>query len=224
MASEYSEEEYEKIMDLTEDWYHDFEMDDFFLNLSPQNQENAGFVINCFAQYMYNYQGVTPQKWNLKDMKNVCTDVMPRKISAEAETFEAIVPVLEAFFRFLCKKDLVPNAKHLAEQVTSLSSTIIKNANNPRSWGMAKSITMMAKKAGIDFDNVGAINSLLQSDQEIGKQIVARTGLLSHIGNKMVPYTNKNKTRVNEKCPCGSGKKYKKCCIDKVVETTAPNP
>lgn len=30
-----------------------------------------------------------------------------------------------------------------------------------------------------------------------------------------VPYVNENQTGRNDPCPCGSGKKYKKCCLDK---------
>ena len=32
---------------------------------------------------------------------------------------------------------------------------------------------------------------------------------------KPQPYVNQNKVGVNEPCPCGSGKKYKKCCMNK---------
>ena len=32
----------------------------------------------------------------------------------------------------------------------------------------------------------------------------------------IIPYTSKqNKIGRNEPCPCGSGKKYKKCCLNK---------
>jgi len=32
---------------------------------------------------------------------------------------------------------------------------------------------------------------------------------------KVEKVTKRNKIGRNQKCPCGSGKKYKKCCIDK---------
>ncbi|MBF0360962.1 MAG: hypothetical protein HQK49_08120 [Oligoflexia bacterium] len=72
MASEYSDQEHEQIIDLTENWYKEFEHDDLFLNLASQNQEHAGFIIRCFTDYMYNYQGATPKEWNVGDMKKVC--------------------------------------------------------------------------------------------------------------------------------------------------------
>lgn len=34
--------------------------------------------------------------------------------------------------------------------------------------------------------------------------------------NNTTPIKKKNKTGRNESCPCGSGKKYKKCCLSKV--------
>lgn len=33
--------------------------------------------------------------------------------------------------------------------------------------------------------------------------------------NAQQPITRENKTGRNDPCPCGSGKKYKKCCLDK---------
>ena len=36
------------------------------------------------------------------------------------------------------------------------------------------------------------------------------------MGGYVVQQVRKSKTKIerNEKCPCGSGKKYKKCCIN----------
>ncbi|MBF0207168.1 MAG: SEC-C domain-containing protein [Oligoflexia bacterium] len=39
----------------------------------------------------------------------------------------------------------------------------------------------------------------------------------------MIPITNPNKIGVNAKCPCGSGKKYKKCCIGKDISELNSN-
>jgi hypothetical protein len=37
----------------------------------------------------------------------------------------------------------------------------------------------------------------------------------SHILNRQQPIVKENKAGRNDPCPCGSGKKYKKCCLDK---------
>lgn len=34
------------------------------------------------------------------------------------------------------------------------------------------------------------------------------------VTHEAMPIVNIRKTRRNEKCPCGSGKKFKKCCSD----------
>jgi len=44
-----------------------------------------------------------------------------------------------------------------------------------------------------------------------------RRGTIKHIGQKLVP---------NQKCPCGSGKKYKKCCrneLERVARSKGTN-
>jgi len=47
------------------------------------------------------------------------------------------------------------------------------------------------------------------------------------IGNTLLPYQEKSgimKTSRNDPCPCGSGKKFKKCCIDKPEVVPEPSP
>lgn len=224
MISEYSDRTHDTRMNLIEGWYNEFEKDDLFLNLSSQNQDHAGFIIHCFTEYMYSYQGVPPKEWNVSDMREICTDIMPRKITAQEETFASIAPVLQAFFLFLHQQDIIPNAKKLSEKVASLGPIIIKNASNPSNWGMAKSMAMMAEQAGVDFTDIDAMNRLLQQNRESRKQMQFEINVSGYAGEKMLPITNPNKIGVNEKCTCGSGKKYKKCCIDKKETAITPCP
>lgn len=226
MESEYSDQEHEQIMDRVKEWYYEFEKSNFFLTLSSRHQESAGFIIHCFSEYMYSYQGAAPDKWNVGDMKEVCTEILPRKVTADNDTFEAMAPVLESFFLFLFQANRIPSAKKLAEKVISLSNIIVRNAANPSNWGMAKSMAMMAESEGVDFTDIGEMNKLLDQKYKNGENNFAQsavdrilTNLKSKVGinseQRMIPIINPNKIGVNSKCPCGSGKKYKKCCIGK---------
>ena len=52
------------------------------------------------------------------------------------------------------------------------------------------------------------------SDMELKAKMDARLGELQSKGHTLVRRVPK--IGRNQKCPCGSGKKFKKCCIDKV--------
>ena len=58
----------------------------------------------------------------------------------------------------------------------------------------------------------------LKTNEEVKRQRVAKVTGSSAGGDKTVrrqPVVKKIKVGPNDPCPCGSGKKYKKCCRDK---------
>ena len=59
----------------------------------------------------------------------------------------------------------------------------------------------------------------LRAQQEVKREKVARetgTGAANNAQVKQQPIRNKDKkVGPNDPCPCGSGKKYKKCCMQK---------
>ena len=62
----------------------------------------------------------------------------------------------------------------------------------------------------------GILSVKIRREEDLQREEVAKDGTESHGGgeksvvNKTV--VNKNKVGRNDPCPCGSGKKYKKCC------------
>jgi preprotein translocase subunit SecA len=58
----------------------------------------------------------------------------------------------------------------------------------------------------------------LRTNQEVKREKVAKetgTGAASQSAVKKTPIKKAQKTGPNDPCPCGSGKKYKKCCMQK---------
>jgi preprotein translocase subunit SecA len=58
----------------------------------------------------------------------------------------------------------------------------------------------------------------LRTNQEVKREKVAKetgTGAASQSEVKKAPVRKAQKTGPNDPCPCGSGKKYKKCCMQK---------
>jgi uncharacterized protein YecA (UPF0149 family) len=65
----------------------------------------------------------------------------------------------------------------------------------------------------ISDPNNMSVNQAMQIVNELGLDIEKLLKNARKIRAEMYMKNKKPKIPVNEKCPCGSGKKYKKCCI-----------
>ncbi len=209
MAEEYSDEEMDKIFNKINKWYIEFCESKYFKDLTEEQKQQSEFIITTFAQYMYSYHGLSHEEWNESGLEECCLDTLPRKVSADESYYKSIAPVLSAFFNFLGEKGILRSASKLARRVKKIDKQIVKNASDPSRWGMAKSMLMAAIKAGVDIENEKELNKFIQlyNLQQIAE-------LKKEDKTISVPQSMPNKVRIgrNEPCPCGSGKKYKKCC------------
>src|ERR1035437_3817821 len=65
-----------------------------------------------------------------------------------------------------------------------------------------------------EFDGISDIfNDIAERELERMENELKEMGLEPEPEQKEQPYINPNKTNRNDDCPCGSGKKFKKCCI-----------
>jgi hypothetical protein len=151
--NDYSDDQQDKNQDQVENWWNEFAETQHFSGLSEAEKDHASFIISAFTDYMFGYEDQTPDNWSVSGMRSVCLEILPRKVTAEEDCFEAIAPVLGCFFRFLAEKDYQRQAGKLAENVITLKSKILVAAKNPSNWGMAKSLAMMAERAGFDISD-----------------------------------------------------------------------
>ena len=61
---------------------------------------------------------------------------------------------------------------------------------------------------------IGLLSLVIKKEEKLEREQVAKDAHESHGGENVTSKTvvNKNKIGRNDPCPCGSGKKYKKCC------------
>jgi hypothetical protein len=170
-----------------------------FKNLTASQQNEAGFVIESFAEYAYEYGGALPEDWSASVVAHCCKETLVRKISAEDEYYESVAPVLSAFFLFCQEKGVIRNAAVLTECLRKVAPVMIKRSKDSENWGPAKHFVMGALQAGVDPTNEAEMNRYIaKMQQEALVQVDA-------------PKIKKSNER-NMPCPCGSGKKFKKCC------------
>jgi hypothetical protein len=216
MSDDYSDHELKRVLAKADAWYIAFAETPEFKTLSKARQRDAGAIIEFFAQYSYTYVALTPEEWNVSGVIELCTDVLPRKISAGPDFFAAISPVLFAFFSYLARHSLVRDGDGMAEAARDCHDEIVTNSQDRSSWGPAKHFVMAAREAGVDIHNPEALNAFM-----VGFNLRMTAGMRSRTTAPPWPDAESvalSKPKVApplgryDPCPCGSGKKYKFCC------------
>ena len=200
-------------------WSEEFTKGPHFERLTESQKEKADSVITFFADYAYSYLGATPEEWDRSVVIECCTEVLPRKVSAEPPFFEAVAPVLSAFFTSLADRGLLDQGHHLAKVAAGLERKITAGAKDPRNWGMAKSLMMAALEEGVEPGDQQAMDAFLARynerlfDARPAQRQTASPAEPDSLPEPPAPAQRSGpKIGRNDPCPCGSGKKYKKSC------------
>jgi hypothetical protein len=212
------DKEMEVIDEQVGQWLDAFMEKSQYRRLTKDQKENASCIVRLFAECSFMHLGATPEQWDRRVLTEACLEVLPRKMTADLPFFEAVAPVLSAFFDFLADHDLQGKARELSAAVVKLQDDIVAAAQDESSWGPAKSLVMGAQREGVDLTDDKAMQRFIMKYNErmAGKMEAAdprpdfRT---STPGGPAMPVRHSEpKTRRNDPCPCGSGKKFKKCC------------
>ncbi len=207
MVEEYSDEKLEEILNRVNEWGVEFSRSKYFEELTKEQKQESEFVVMSFTEFMYSYHRLSPEEWDEYELEECCLYTLPRKVTADKSYFECIAPVLSAFFAFLNERNLLKNASKLIRKVKKIDKQIVRNARNPKNWGIAKSFAIAAKNAGFDITNKQEMQKfiMLYNMQQLANLERDRSKTSKIISKKY-------KVGRNDPCPCGSGKKYKKCC------------
>ncbi len=217
MSDEYSEKQLSETLATVDEWSEAFAKSPKFARLSDSQRRKARAITEFFAKYTYEYLLLSPCEWDCAAVEECCTEILPRKVSAETSLFEAIAPVLSAFFTFLEDQSLLGNGRALAEALEELGDEIVTNAEDRSNWGPAKHVVMAAHEAGVDLRDPGALEAFIVQfnlQQAVRSSFASAMPSSWHYAPAQGPKERESRTPVDRyaPCPCGSGKKYKFCC------------
>ena len=186
-------------------------------------REAAGLVVDVLVSYAHDYCGVAPDQYNEQTLREVLLEILPRKVTADRDTFEQVAPVAQAFLCWLDDEGELRNGGALARTVGRWAGQIVAEALDPDNWGMAKSLAMRMEAEGVDITDPAARRrftddynrriagrSLDELDAEPENPAPSRAGPLD-VGPARPVHVERKAGR-NDPCPCGSGRKYKRCC------------
>ena len=181
--------------------------------LAEELLEDAGFIVCRVLEYAWEYVGSSPEELDERVLSEVLLELFPRKLTAEREFFEKVPPVTEAFLKWMGSEGILANTARLVETVLDWADTIVANSMDPEYWGMAKSLTMQAKADGVDIGSQEALQTYIADYNRRLYQMNLSDQLEPRDFTPPIPIVeHAPKIGRNDSCPCGSGKKYKKCC------------
>jgi hypothetical protein len=178
--------------------------------------EGAADEIAHWLDFGGQYTALNAARLEPADVREVLYEWMPRKMSAEAEYFKSFPPLLEAFVRFLHATGRLADPEPLLSLAREARARLPALAADPGNWGMAKSFFMGGRAAGFDMTTqegttqwMAAYNASLAANRPAGPDPEPADPTYS----VSAPFRRESpKVGRNDPCPCGSGKKYKKCC------------
>jgi uncharacterized protein YchJ len=175
--------------------------------------DDAGLITHKVLEFVWVYAGRRPEEIDEPALQEVLTEVFPRKVTAERALFEKIAPVTEALLRWAESEGILANTEGLVRVVHSWGDAIVANGMNPRYWGMAKSLYMQMRAAGVDTADEEAVQRYIAEYnlRLMGRKSADRSDLEGF--SPPIPIVEQSpKIGRNDPCSCGSGRKYKKCC------------
>jgi len=163
MTDQDSETKLSDVLDTIHLWEDAFEKSEEFARLSQAQQREARGITETFAQHSYEHLGESPEQWTPRSVRKICTEILPRKVSAEPAFFETIAPVLSEFFNFLERQGIFAKAQALARTAASSHQELVANSQDQSTWEPAKHFIMSARDAGVDFRNPEALDAFIET-------------------------------------------------------------
>lgn len=197
----YSDKSFKSVKETAAVYVDEFKKTSLYMKLKHKEKDDAESIITGFSEMMYNFFLITPVNWNARRVVECLTEIMPAKVMADDEYFMSVEPVMTAFMKFCADKGYVADGNNIVRRLHGITDRIMDEAQDEDHWGFGKSLLKEAESKGIDFTDKKQLESFIK---EYNKE---KGGLYqSGIAKKA------DKPGRNDPCPCGSGKKYKKCC------------
>jgi hypothetical protein len=161
--------------------------------------------IRSLLEFGITYLGETVDEMTPASVSEYVLDYVPRKVSTEADSATWIIDEITLFWEYLDRVYKLPAAKSIVEwlKTDDLVPRLEAALSDPSNFGMAKSLFMLGKKSGYDMTSEAEIAQFMMDYNR---------SLLSDKAPAAPPVARKHRVGRNEPCPCGSGKKFKKCC------------
>ncbi|MFO0912598.1 MAG: DUF1186 domain-containing protein [Pirellulales bacterium] len=184
-----------------------------------QTTEN-GMVVRELLRYGAEYEGLLVDEMTASTIRDYLFRHFPKTIIVEPAAAAAILAEMQRFWEFMDREYQLPDARPILEWLNKSSrladlETVLKR--HKPGFDFERIIMAEAERLGYDLTNPEGRQQFLQdfnrSAQTVDRQPTEPAVELEEEFDQPVTYvSDQPKVGRNEPCPCGSGKKFKKCC------------
>ena len=166
---------------------------------------NLGWF-RLLLEFALHYRSEVVDAMTLASVDQFVFEYMPRKVTCEPSSADSIVFELTMFWEYLNRVYELPAAHSIIEWLEQghLVTKLESELSAPANFGMAKSMLMAGKKAGYDMTSEKGLAEFMTAYNQSLQSSAASTPTRDVSGRMKIGR--------NDPCPCGSGKKFKKCC------------
>lgn len=191
--------------------------EEFGKYLSKEGYEKGlGHGSSFLCHMLFNYLDATLGTCNVYDIEEVIEGLVPRKcVMRNKKEAKEFLKGLILFFEFLKVRYQFPKSEEFIDYLESSEDLFLDLMFDHERAGMGKSIFMNPDGSMPEFDSVEDLERfIMEHNQRIEEAGMPEFDQPERIrqGFKHIDTTSSHKVGRNESCPCGSGKKYKKCC------------
>lgn len=144
----------------TEKYLRKFIHCQYYPMLTYFQRENLFFIVDCFAEFMFDFYKQMPIDWNISALEDVCLKKIPEKVTTEKDIFKNFGIVLYYFFKFIQERSFF-DTTDLQTKIKDIDKNIYNNAINKEKWSNAKKFTMAAIEKGIDLDDTQKVYTFI---------------------------------------------------------------
>ena len=173
-----------------------------------------------FLDFSLDYRGDKLLDMSPATIDDILFDVFPRKMSVESRKAGQIVFELLKFWEYLDRQSF-SNAASMIECLSEpgIAERLEAELADYSNFGMAKSFVMMGEESGFDMTTeeghnafIALFNARLQQLHSSPEPAPEPPTVNRAFESVTVRNDASGKVGRNDPCPCGSGKKFKKCC------------
>ncbi|MCL2643763.1 MAG: SEC-C metal-binding domain-containing protein [Candidatus Bathyarchaeota archaeon] len=210
--SKYSDEKCAQILTNVKVWTQDCQKHSEYKNLSRDAKKNLYNIASFFTELMYSFHNQSPEQWTETALNNILTEIYPYKLLVQASYYKAVEPALSVFIKYLQSINVINSDRaqaldnQLKKSAVEMFQRYEKQNHNTKNKQTQKTNNKSKPKT--------ASNETYEGAKEIQDALEA----LMHIDTEH--FLRSKQPSRNDPCPCGSGEKYKKCCLHKTLNVT----
>ena len=121
---DFDDDSHEALMSWCEEEVERFLSSPFCSSWKNNKKEIASFFIWGFVDYAYAYHLAKPFQYDEGLVKDVCLNILPRKMSTDVKDFKQVAPALTAFFEWCEIEGILKDTKAIRNTLKKIDSEI----------------------------------------------------------------------------------------------------